>query len=256
MTINLKRLSKSISVVEYLILIFLLAVLAMLAINSMGVGQTNYKPGDQSIVKRFNQIYYDSNVWKRTRFLGIPAQQNPCDLWIIQEIITELKPDFIVETGTYKGGSTLFFAAILEKINDRGKVISIDVNPQIDAASQFDTFKNRVEIIKGNSVSSKVIQMIAQRVKNDSVLVTLDSLHTKEHVLREMNLYSKFVSLGSYMIVQDTNINGHPVYPKFGPGPMEAVEEFLGHNKDFEIDHSKEKFLLTSYPSGYLKRIR
>jgi cephalosporin hydroxylase len=71
-----------------------------------------------------------------------------------------------------------------------------------------------------------------------------------------MKAYSRFVSPGSYMIVQDTNINGHPVYPTFGPGPMEAVLEFLKDNADFEIDHGKEKFLLTAYPSGYLKRVR
>lgn len=97
--------------------------------------------------------------------------------------------------------------------------------------------------------------MLNKRVKNSKVLVTLDSLHTKKHVLKELNLYSNFVSLNSYIVVQDTNVR-HQVLPDFGPGPMEAVEEFLKTNKDFEIDHSREKFLLTFYPSGYLKRIK
>ena len=105
-------------------------------------------------------------------------------------------------------------------------------------------------------VSPEVISEIAQRVGSGTVLVTLDSLHTKEHVLKEMNLYSRFVTPGSYLIVQDTNINGHPVYPTFGPGPMEAMEEFLKSNRDFEVDRSREKYMLTAYPSGFLKKTR
>jgi cephalosporin hydroxylase len=113
-----------------------------------------------------------------------------------------------------------------------------------------------VKVIRGDSVSPEVVNEIAREAGQGKVLVTLDSLHTREHVLKEMNIYSKFVTSGSYLIVQDTNINGHPVYPEFGPGPMEAVEEFLKNNRDFEVDRSREKFLLTAYPSGFLKKIR
>jgi cephalosporin hydroxylase len=210
----------------------------------------------QSLIDRFNQAYYDSDIWKRTRYLGILTQQFPTDLWMIQEIIADLKPDFIIETGTYHGGSTLFFADVLDRVNEQGKVITVDIDPKIEKASTFATFRNRVEAIKGDSVSPEVISEIARRVGGGTVLVTLDSLHTKEHVLKEMNLYSKFVTTGSYLIVQDTNINGHPVYPEFGPGPMEAVEEFLKNNPDFEVDRSREKFMLTAHPSGFLKKIK
>jgi cephalosporin hydroxylase len=144
----------------------------------------------------------------------------------------------------------------MDRINEHGKVITVDIDPKIEKASTFATFRNRVEAIKGDSVSPEVISEIARRVGGGTVLVTLDSLHTKEHVLKEMNIYSKFVTAGSYLIVQDTNINGHPVYPTFGPGPMEAVEEFLKNNRDFEVDRSREKFMLTAYPSGFLKKIR
>ena len=211
---------------------------------------------DQKVRKRFNQIYYNSNVWQKTKWLGVDSWQNPCDNWVMQEIISEIKPDFIIETGTMNGGTTLFYATILEKVNDSGKIITVDVNPNVQEASKHKIFKERVEVIKGNSVSPEVFSKIAKRVKNSKVLVTLDSLHTKGHVLKELELYSKLVSLNSYIVVQDTNVNGHPVLPFYGEGPMEAVEEFLKTNKSFEIDRSREKFLLTFYPSGYLKRIK
>jgi cephalosporin hydroxylase len=209
-----------------------------------------------SVIEMFNRVHYSSGVWWKTTWVGIPTQQNPCDMWTMQEIVSELRPDFIVETGTANGGSSLFFAMILAQVNDRGRVITVDINPQIEAASKLQIFRERVEIIEGDSVSDEVINRIAARVKGHTVLVTLDSLHTKDHVLKELKLYCKLVSLNSYLIVQDTNLNGHPSYPDFGPGPMEAVNEFLIENKDFAIDRSMEKQLLTYYPSGYLKRVR
>jgi cephalosporin hydroxylase len=90
--------------------------------------------------------------------------------------------------------------------------------------------------------------------EDDSVLVILDSDHTKDHVLAEMRAYGPLVTRGSYLIVEDTNINGHPVLPDFGPGPWEAVEEFLQGNDQFQVDRSREKLLMTFNPMGYLRR--
>jgi cephalosporin hydroxylase len=87
-------------------------------------------------------------------------------------------------------------------------------------------------------------------------LAILDSDHTKKHVMDEIGVYAPMVTPGSYLIVEDTNMNGHPVAEEFGPGPMEAVEEFIKGTNDFEIDKSREKFYLTFNPSGYLKRVR
>lgn len=87
-------------------------------------------------------------------------------------------------------------------------------------------------------------------------MVILDSDHKKVHVLNELKIYSKFVSKGSYLIVEDSNINGHPVLPNFGLSPMEAIKDFLKENKNFIIDKTKEKFFLTFNPNGYLKRIK
>ena len=86
-------------------------------------------------------------------------------------------------------------------------------------------------------------------------MVVLDSDHSKAHVRRELDRYREFVTVGSYLVVEDTNVNGHPVMPEHGPGPFEAVQEFLPEHPEFQIDHAREKFLLTYFPGGYLKRI-
>ncbi len=254
--VKLSDTKRTVLISELLALLILVVILTIIVTRSILSKENVIDNDKQTTIKRFNQIYYDSRVWQRTSYLGIPTQQFPCDLWVIQEIIADLKPDFIIETGTYNGGSTLFFADTLEKVNANGRIISVDIDPQIEKAAAFDSFKKRVEVIQGDSASPEVLEKISQRIGGSKTLVTLDSLHTKEHVLKELKAYSRFVSLGSYMIVQDTNINGHPAYPTFGPGPMEAAIEFLKDNSDFEIDHGKEKFLLTAYPSGYLKRVR
>jgi cephalosporin hydroxylase len=107
------------------------------------------------------------------------------------------------------------------------------------------------------SVSEDVVNRIASRVKGaPRVMVTLDSDHHMKHVLNELRQYAKFVTIGGYLIVQDTSHNGHPLKTTYGPGPMEALEAFLKENKDFERDRSREKFLLTFHPGGYLKRVR
>ncbi len=97
---------------------------------------------------------------------------------------------------------------------------------------------------------------LAQRVAGKKVLVTLDSMHTRDHVLREMEIYGPMVSPGSYLVVQDTSVNGHPLLPDWGPGPMEAVQEYLKTHDDFIVDHSREKFMLTFYPDGWLKKVK
>jgi len=211
--------------------------------------------GREELVARFIQTYHSSNVHNNTRWMGIQAQQSPCDLWIIQEIIHEVKPDFIIETGTYKGGGSLFLATVLQTISASGKVITVDIERQMDEAARLGLFQERVEFIEGDSVSEEVIGKIADRVKSSRAIVILDSDHHREHVLKELRLYSRFVSPGSYLIVHDTSHNGHPLKTTYGKGPMEAVEEFLAENRSFVSDRSREKFLMTFLPKGFLKRI-
>jgi cephalosporin hydroxylase len=210
---------------------------------------------EKSIVSQFHKLYYDAHIfgktWCNTFWLGIPTLKCPLDLWIYQEIIFEVKPDVIIECGTAHGGSALFLASVCDLVGN-GKVITIDIEDKKGRPKH-----NRIKYLLGSSTSKEIVRKVRSLVKNgDKVMVVLDSDHHKEHVLNELRIYSNFVTKGSYIIVEDTNINGHPVYPEFGPGPMEAVEEFLREkNKDFVVDKTKEKFYLTFNPKGYLKRI-
>ncbi len=220
-----------------------------------GLCFTFFPDQKDNIVDSFHQLYYDSNLlggtWRNTRFLGVPAQKCPLDLFIYQEILFDLKPDLIIEAGTASGGGAYFLASMCELMG-HGEVVTIDITNTVVSPSH-----KRIKYILGSSTSEQVYRQVENIAKDKkSILVILDSDHSKKHVLRELKLYNKFVSIGSYLIVEDTNINGHPVNKEYGDGPMEAVEEFLTKNKEFEIDKSREKYYLTFNPNGYLKKIK
>jgi cephalosporin hydroxylase len=202
------------------------------------------------VCDRFHKLYYDSRAWERTRWLGTPVLKLPFDLWLLQELIVELRPDLIVETGTFAGGSALYYASVMDAIG-HGRVVSIDIDD--DPARPAHP---RVAYVKGTSTDPQVVTHVRSCAEGmDGVMVILDSDHTKDHVLEEMRAYAPLVSVGSLLIVEDTDINGHPVDPHFGPGPMEAVIEFLSEACDFTPDHDLERrFLVTFHPRGYLRR--
>lgn len=207
----------------------------------------------KNIIKEFNRVYYNSMVWGngRTRWLGIPILKSPTDVWIYQEILYDLKPDVIVETGTFNGGSALFFASIFDLIGN-GEIITVDIEDREGRPRH-----KRISYLLGSSVAQDVLDDIEKRIsKKQKVMVVLDSDHSKNHVLNELRLYNKFVTPNNYLIVEDSNVNGHPVKPDFGPGPMEAIEEFLKESEDFTVDNDKEKYLLTFNPKGYLRKTR
>lgn len=202
----------------------------------------------QEIIDEFHKIHYAMCLGAFPKFLGVTIEKTPLDLWIYQEIIFDTKPEVIIETGTRYGGSALFFACLFDLI-DSGLVITIDTE---DMSSVYHP---RMVKLIGNSISDDIVNTVRELVGNRTVLVSLDSAHVKDHVLKEMKIYSEFVTVGNYMIVEDTNINGHPVLPTWSEGPMEAVNEFLSTRNDFEIDKSRERFLVTSCPNGFLKRV-
>jgi cephalosporin hydroxylase len=202
-------------------------------------------------VRAFHELYYGSpdTTWKNTRWQGVRAQKCPLDLWVYQEILHEVQPDLIVETGTAEGGSAFFLASMLDLLG-RGAVVTIDVLERPDYPRH-----PRITYLHGSSTDPSIVGHVGGLIgPDDRVVVILDSDHGKGHVLDEMRAYAPCVSRGSYLIVEDTNINGHPVLPEFGPGPWEAVEEFLQENDQFEVDRSREKFLMTFNPMGYLRR--
>ena len=207
------------------------------------------------LVDQFMKFFYGSpdvqTGWVNTFWLGIRALKNPLDLWVFQEIIYETRPDIIIETGTFQGGSAFFLASICGLL-EHGTVITIDIQPSKDRPQH-----PRIVYLNGSSTSDAVLRAVRGFVFHaNSVMVILDSAHDKDHVLEELRSYSSFVTVGNYLIAEDTNINGHPVLPNYGPGPMEAVEEFLLLNKDFVVDETREKYLLTFNRRGYLKRLK
>lgn len=203
-----------------------------------------------SVKDQFHRLYYESSVWCNTLWLGIPTLKCPLDLWIYQEIIFDTKPDCVIETGTAFGGSAYYIATICDLV-DRGEVITVDVE---DRGGR--PVHNRITYMLGSSTSQEILNTIRERIKDKSrILVILDSDHSEAHVRSELRIYSEFVTRGSYLIVEDTNVNGHPVGASIGPGPMEAVDAFLKDNHNFIVDIDKEKFFLTFNPRGYLKRV-
>lgn len=212
---------------------------------------------DKQLIDQFTIFYYEEFLFHKfvgyqnvPFWLGVSAGKMPTDLWVYQEILWEKKPDIIIECGTADAGSTLFLASICDFIK-KGRVISIDIKKNNNRPKH-----KRITYLQGSSTTSRIEQQVKKYIKkNDKVMVILDSDHSKNHVLNELKIYSKLVTTGDYLIVEDTNLNGHPVLPHFGPGPWEALEEFLKYDKHFVIDETKNKFCLTFNPHGYLKRV-
>ena len=210
---------------------------------------------ETEIIDSFHRLYYNSyhfgKAWGDMKWLGTRVTKCPLDCWIYQEILFEQKPDVIIECGTSHGGSALFLASICDLLN-KGRVITVDIRKQPGLPEH-----DRIKYLSGSSTDPQVVAKVKEHINpGEKILVILDSLHTCEHVLREMNIYGPLVSKGSYMIVEDSNLNGHPVKAEEVPGPMEAIYEFFKNNKEFEIDKSREKLLLTWNPNGYLKKVR
>ncbi|MCB9851792.1 MAG: class I SAM-dependent methyltransferase [Phycisphaerales bacterium] len=215
---------------------------------------------DDAITNAFHTRYYDNpyQTWSNTFWMGCQILKCPLDLWVYQEIMFETKPDLIIETGTYKGGSAVFLASMFDAMarvapEDRcpRRVLSIDIEEQ-DRPTHL-----RVRYHTGSSVADETLTLVKQIIAEygaERIMVILDSDHTRDHVLKELDAYAPLVTPGCYMIVEDTNVNGHPAYEAFGPGPMEAVEAFLSKSDQFEQDRTREKYYMTFNPGGFLKR--
>ena len=216
------------------------------------------KKNEKNLIEEFHNLYYHGRNFNKglikTTWMGVETHKLPLDAWIYQEILFEIKPDVIIETGTYKGGSALYFASICDSIG-KGKILTIEDGTNVIPKSHNMPIHKRIKYFRGSSISKEIINKIKKEIKKeDIILVVLDSNHRREHVLKELEVYNKFVTKGSYIIIEDTNTDGNPVKTYFGDGAMKGVFDFLEKNKDFEIDKSKEKFLLTFNPNGYLRR--
>jgi cephalosporin hydroxylase len=204
-------------------------------------------------------------------WLGRPIIQYPQDLIAIQEIVWAVQPDLIIETGIAHGGSLIFSAAMLE-LNSAcggpadGQVlgVDIDIRPHNRAAIEAHPMSKRITMIQGSSIAPEVIERVRLAARSKQrVLVMLDSNHTHEHVLAELEAYAPLTSVGSYCIAFDTVVEDMPaeMFPDrpWGPGnnPKTAVWEYLKSHTEFEIDKRVDhKLLISVAPDGYLKRVR
>jgi len=209
------------------------------------------------VIRFFHYIWWQSkDTWPRNKFLGYEILQCPFDLQIYQELIFSSKPEFILQTGICGGGSIVYFSSILDIMGASNdiKVIGVD----IELSKEAKEIKNdRVILFEGSSTSDEVVSKIKDYTQGKKGIIILDSDHSETHVSKELSIYKDFVQKGCYLVVEDTNLNGYPVHPNFGPGPYEAVKKFLLKNKDFRQDNQLWKRNLFSFHQyGWLVRAK
>lgn len=195
-------------------------------------------------------------------WMGRPIIQYPQDMIAMQELIWRIQPDLIIETGIAHGGSLIYYASLLELIG-KGEVLGIDIDIRAHNRAEIEAhpmFK-RITMLQGSAIDETLVEEVRKLAAGkQTVLVCLDSNHTHDHVLRELELYSPFVTVGSYLVVFDTIVEDMParMYDRpwdKGNSPKTAVWEFLKQTNDFEIDHTIDnKLLISVAPEGYLKR--
>ena len=208
---------------------------------------------EKEVISNFHNLYFRLNEKKSgllLSWMGYQTGKLPSDLWVYQEMLYSIRPDLIIECGTHHGGSALFLANMLEMLGS-GRVITIDLYPR-DGRPEHEL----ITYLSGSSTDKKIFNLITEQISpNDRVLVILNSDHTMDHVQAELELYKSLITVGSYLVVEDTFLGGHPSHENFGPGPMKAVKQFLNSNSNFVIDKSLEKFLFKIKRNGFLKRI-
>lgn len=201
------------------------------------------------IIKDFNELYYkcDRQTWCQTAWRGINVLKPPTDLWIYQELIEKHRPDLIIETGTLRGGSAVFFADMNRLMNPNGHVVTIDINPK---NLNPKSLESDAEFWTGSSIDVIVIERLKKLIQQrncQTVMVILDSDHSEVHVTKELELYSPLVTVGMPLIVEDGG-NCYSVEV--------AIENWLKKNSHFVQDFECEKFMLTFNRFGYLEKLR
>ena len=209
-----------------------------------------------------NKAQYSYNF----SWMGRPIIQYPQDMIVMQELIWDIKPDLIIETGIAHGGSLIYYASIMELIG-HGEVLGIDIDIREHNKLEIEKhpmFK-RIKMIEGSSISKETVEEVRKFAEGKKkIMVCLDSNHTHEHVLQELQFYAPFVSLNSYIVVFDTIVEDLPdgYFSQQRPwgisnNPKTAVHAFLETNANFEIDGSiDDKVLISVAPNGYLKRVK
>lgn len=225
---------------------------------------------DEELKKKSIDWMVHADKYKYTynyTWLGRPIIKFPSDIVATQQIVWDVKPDLIVETGIAHGGSLILSASLLELIGGPGKVLGIDIDIREHNRREIEAhpLMKRIEMIEGSSIDDAIIDRVRKEAaKAKRVMVFLDSLHTHDHVLAELKLYAPLVTVDSYLVLPDTFIE---YFPKgyyshnrpwdVGNNPMTALRMFLRDNSNYEIDRRLcDKLMITEAFDGYLKRVR
>jgi cephalosporin hydroxylase len=198
----------------------------------------------------FRDLVLMTDNFGAVSWLGNPIWQNVLDLWTIQETIAEVRPALLIECGTNRGGSSVFFANLFDLMG-QGEVVTVDVKRLHNLSHP------RITYLIGSSTSSEIVDVVRKRAAGSRgpVMVILDSDHARDHVRRELEYYAPMVTPGSYILVQDGVIDTLSVFHRDRPGPLPAIEDFLKSSKEFELDAERsQRFLITHHPKGWLRR--
>ena len=211
------------------------------------------RTGRGPTTRAFHQdLIVKTGNFANTTWLGQPIWQNILDLWIIQETIAEIRPALLIETGTNRAGSALFYAHLMD-LMDHGRVVTVDI------LKQHEIEHPRIEFLIGSSTDDDVVERVreAADAADGPVMVILDGLHDGPHVAQELELYGPLVTPGSLLLSQDGIIDELGMFADSRPGPKPANEDFLERHPEFEYDAERnEKFLLTHHPLGWMRRVR
>lgn len=224
----------------------------MLTGEDMRRGVVEDRAAHGALADDFHRAFYDSAYTHNlTNWCGVPILKNPMDVWVYQEILWDLRPTLLIETGTAYGGSALFFAGMMDRRGE-GRIVSIDVEPHEKLPPH-----PRVTYLRGSSTNTAIVQTVREMAKgHERVMVVLDSDHSKAHVLNELDIYAPLVTAGQFLVVEDTNIDQRPVMRGWmgGDGPGKALDQWLPNHPEFEADKLAERFMMTFYPGGWLRR--
>jgi cephalosporin hydroxylase len=206
-------------------------------------------PMPDELKVEFTDAFWRSFAWQQTMWLGRRVPKCPFDLLAYQELITSVQPDWVVETNTGGGGRAIFLASICDLIG-RGKVLSIDTNP-----TEKLPVHPRLTYLSGDWATAAVAEQVHELLGESPNALVLLGLASRKRLVRAFEAYASLVPKGSYVVFEDTIMNGNPVWPGMGPGPAEAVKEIHRKRGDFAADPGPERFGLTFNRGGYLKRM-
>lgn len=232
--------------------------------DKMTIWAMNNSVEIKELRRKMLQLMVDYRYSYNFTWYGRPIIQIPDDIVAIQEIVLGTKPDLIIETGVAHGGSIILYASLMQLLG-RGEVVGVDIEirPANRKAIEEHPLHNRIKLIEGSSVDERTLEEVRDIAEGkQKIMVILDSMHTHEHVFKELELYSPFVREGSYIIVYDTVIEDLGLVTKNRPwgkgdNPKTAVWDFLKKNDRFKVDHEVEdKLIFTTAPDGYLRCIR